>query len=66
MHAKYVLVSKFEELTGYTDKAVRRKIEDGVFMQGKEWVKAPDGRVLINMEAYERWVNPRECQQGLK
>lgn len=66
MHAKYVTIKKFEELTGYSEKAVRMKIEEGVFMQGRQWHKAPDGRVLIDMEGYESWANPRGCQEGSK
>jgi len=63
-YAKYVKIAKFEELTGYTDKAVRRKIQEGVFVQGKEWIKAPDGHILINMEAYNEWANPRDCREA--
>ena len=55
-HAKYVKIGKFEELTGYTEKAVRRKIQEGVFVQGREFLKAPDGHILIDMEGYEKWA----------
>lgn len=63
-YAKYVRLPKFEELTGYTEKAVRMKIEQGVWMQGKVWFKAPDRHILINMEGYNEWVNPLECPKG--
>jgi len=56
MTARYVLINKFCELTGYTDKAVRRKIEGGIWLEGRHFKKAPDGHVLIDMEAYGRWV----------
>ncbi|HVT23014.1 MAG TPA: excisionase [Rhizomicrobium sp.] len=52
----YVRVSKFVELTGYTDKAVRCKIAEGVWLEGKHYRRAPDGAILMNLEAYERWV----------
>ena len=53
---KWVLIPLFCNLTGYTDKAVRRKIEDGVWLQGKHYRKAPDGRVKISLPAYYEWV----------
>jgi hypothetical protein len=53
---KYMLIPVFCALTGYTDKAVRRKIEDGVWRQGKHYRKAPDGHVTMDLDAYYQWV----------
>lgn len=53
---KWVLINKFCSESGYTDKAVRRKIEGGIWLKGIHWRKAPDGRIMINREAFERWV----------
>ena len=53
---RYVRIVKFVELTGYTDKAVRRKIQEGVWVAGREYRRAPDGSILIDMEGYARWV----------
>lgn len=61
-HAQLVTLHKFEELTGYTVKAAQRKIQEGVFVQGQVWLKAPDGRILIDMEGYHRWArNQQAC-----
>jgi hypothetical protein len=54
--ARYVRVRKFVELTGYTEKAIYRKIEDGVWMLGREYRRAPDGCICIDIEGYQRWV----------
>jgi hypothetical protein len=51
-----VTLVKFKELSGYTPKAVTRKIEDGVFLEGYEVVKAPDRKWLVSIEGYERWA----------
>ncbi|MBT2325546.1 excisionase [Variovorax paradoxus] len=51
-----VTIKKAEELTGYTEKAINTKIDEGVWRCGKEWHKAPDGRRIIDIEGYERWV----------
>ena len=54
--ARYVRLPLFEQLTGYTQKAVRRKIEEGIWVEGKQFKRAPDGHILIDMQGYERWV----------
>jgi hypothetical protein len=53
---RYLLVPKFCAESGYTDDAVRAKIKSGVWLEGLVWRKAPDGRILIDVEGYERWV----------
>ncbi len=57
MRVRFVLLAMFCALVGYTEKAARRKIEEGVWTQGREYRKAPDGRVLVDLEAFERWVS---------
>jgi hypothetical protein len=58
---RYVLLPVFEALTGYTRKAIRRKV-DGV--EGKDFRRAPDGRVLVDLDGYERWVEGRREWTG--
>ena len=57
--ARYVRVHLFEALTGYSAKAVERKIASGAWMEGREFKRAPDGHVLIDMKGYEQWVEKR-------
>ncbi|MGD8914600.1 MAG: excisionase [Candidatus Thiodiazotropha sp.] len=57
----WVTIKKFGELTGYTEHAVRTKQRDGVWIEGKQWIKAPDGRVLISLEGYGLWVESGEA-----
>lgn len=54
--ARYVRVAQFCALTGYTLKAVNCKIAERKWLQGREWIKAPDGHVLIDMEGYYKWA----------
>ena len=56
INLRYVLVPLFCALTGYTDKAVRRKIEDGKWIEGRHYRKAPDGHITMDLQAYYRWV----------
>lgn len=53
---EWVLIPVFCSLTGYTEKAVQRKVADGVWLQGKVYRKAPDGRITINLQEYYKWV----------
>jgi hypothetical protein len=54
--ARYVLLHLAERMTGYTVKAMQRKIERGDWIEGKVWVRAPDGRLLVDMVGYHKWV----------
>lgn len=62
--ARYLTVRKFSQETGYSEDAVRSKIRDGVWKLGEVWVRAPDGRTIIDMEGYESWVEMGE-ESGL-
>lgn len=53
---RWMLIPVFCELTGYSDKAVRRKIQDGKWIEGKEYRRAPDGHITMDIQAYYRWV----------
>lgn len=57
--SRYVLLSLATLLTGYTVKAMQRKIERGDWQQDKEWRRAPDGRIFIDLVGYEKWVESR-------
>lgn len=56
MAARFVRIPKFCEETGYTKDAVNTKISRGVWVEGREWILAPDGNRIIDMEGYNRWV----------
>lgn len=53
---KYVTIGKFHELSGYSADAARQKIRRNVWLEGKEYIRAPDNRILMNLEGYEKWV----------
>ena len=40
--ARYVLIPLASLVTGYSGKAIEKKIEAGVWREGHEWRKAPD------------------------
>jgi len=56
MTLRYVRISKYAEESGYTEKAIRVKIERGVWMEGREYRHAPDNSIQIDVEGVEKWV----------
>ena len=54
--ARYVLLPLANLLTGYSVKAMERKIERGDWQEGKVWRRAPDGRIVIDVVGYQHWV----------
>ena len=57
--SRYVLLNMAAQMTGYTVKAMERKIERGDWIEGKVWLRAPDGRILIDVLGFQRWVEGR-------
>ena len=53
--ARYVRIQLFCLMTGFTPKAVERKIEDGKWVEGKHY-RRRDGAILIDMNGYEAWA----------
>jgi len=54
--APYVTVPLFSVISGLSEKAIRRKIEDGKWLEGREYRRSPDGGVFISIKGFERWV----------
>lgn len=54
--AQFVVIKKAADLTGYSVAAIQTKIHRGIWLEGHEYIRAPDGRVLIDMHGYRRWV----------
>lgn len=53
---RFVLIPLFSQITGYTEKAVERKIAEGVWVCGVHYRKSPDGRIHIDLQEYNKWV----------
>ena len=67
---RYVTIEKDSDLTGYTPDAIRSKIKRGDWLEGAVWQRAPDGRVLIDLQGYDKWVEGSlqhpACGSGLR
>ena len=47
-----------EAITGLSQKAMRRKIEDGKWLEGRQYHRDPDGNVWIDIKGVMQWVAP--------
>lgn len=56
--APFVTIRLFATMSGYTEKAIRRKIERGVWLEDREYVRAPDGHILISTKGFAQWAAP--------
>lgn len=54
--ARYVTLERFETLSGYTTDAVHGKIARGQWLLEREFIKAPDGRLLVDLVGYGAWA----------
>jgi hypothetical protein len=53
---KWVLIKVLASQSGYSENAIRAKIKKGVWLQNMHWRKAPDGRILFNLDAIQAWI----------
>lgn len=53
---RYVTIPLAAATLGYSIDAIEAKVARGVWLEGREWRRAPDGRVLIDTKGVERWV----------
>jgi len=54
--APYVTIGLAAIITGLTEKAIRRKIEEGKWVEGREYRRSPDGGIFVSIEGYSKWV----------
>lgn len=53
----WVTVKKAAEMSGYTPDALKQKRGTGALVQGVHWKHGTDGKVLINVKAFNNFLN---------
>ncbi|WP_435514722.1 excisionase [Variovorax sp. GT1P44] len=53
---RFVMIRVYAAITGRTEKSIRRKIEEGKWVLMREYIKDPDGTILIDREGVQRWM----------
>lgn len=56
--APRVLIPVAAQATGLTEKAIRRKIEEGIWIEGKQYHRDPQGGIWIDIKGVMTWVAP--------
>ena len=54
--ASYVTIPLASAVTGLSEKAIRRKIEEGKWIEAREYRRSPDGGIFISLKGYQQWV----------
>lgn len=57
--APYVTIALAAMLTGLTEKAIRRKIEEGKWIEGREFRRSPDNGIFVSLEGYKKWIESK-------
>lgn len=57
---EFCLMTVASAATGLTVKAMERKIEEGKWIEGREYVKR-DGRIFISVKGFNKWVASRDA-----
>jgi hypothetical protein len=56
---RYVRIATFAKMSGYSEQAVRSKIKEGKWIEDREYRRAPDGSLLVDLVGFEKWVERR-------
>ena len=54
--ARFVTIPLAAAITGLTASAMRTKISRGFWVEGREYRRAPDGHVFVDLRGFEKWV----------
>lgn len=54
--SRYILATAAEALIGLTARAIETKIGRGQWVEGREFRRAPDGRIYVDLRGFEKWV----------
>jgi len=53
--ARYVRIPLAATVTGLTEKAIEKKIEDGIWLEGREY-KRKGREIYVDLKGFEKWV----------
>ncbi len=60
-YLNWITVKKMSELSGITIDAINSNRKKGYWREGIHWRKAPNGRIFININAVEKWIEGIEA-----
>jgi hypothetical protein len=54
--ARFVTIELAAVATGLTESAIRTKIAKGFWVEGRQYKRAADGRLYVDLRGFEEWV----------
>jgi len=54
--ARFVTIEMCAAITGLTRSAINKRMGRGYWIEGRQWRRAEDGRIWIDMQEVEKWV----------
>lgn len=54
--ARLVTIKLYAQISGKTEGAIRKKIERGIWVEGKQYRRDPEGCIWIITRGVEQWV----------
>lgn len=49
-------LDKVAEESGFTKESLRALKKKGILRERIHWIKSPNGRILLNVVAFEQWL----------
>lgn len=56
MNGRYVRIKLAATLLGLTEPAIRKKMDRGTWIEGREYRRSPDGAIWIDLRGVEKWI----------
>jgi hypothetical protein len=56
INGRYTRIKLAAAMFGLTEKAIRSKLARGVWLEGREYKRAPDGGIWIDLRGVEKWI----------
>jgi hypothetical protein len=53
---EWVMLRRAAEVTGLSVGAIEKKVQRGVWLEGVQWRRAPDGRRWFSLPAIKAWI----------
>ena len=63
---RYSTIKKFADVSGYSEAAIRTKLSRRKWPQDEVWIRAPDNRILIDVDGFERWAEGYQSRNGAR
>jgi hypothetical protein len=61
----WVLLTHWSKYTGYSRDAFNGKVRAGIWLEGKHWMKSPDGKIQVNWRAIQEWKESQYAREFL-